>query len=242
MIENDHSPGLAGARNAGLARANGEFVASLDDDDYWAAAKVSAQVAALEADQSLGVVATGVILHTGDGRISERPLIGPLVTHRELMTDRIADLHSSNLFMRRRLFDEVGDYDEELVGVEDWEWLLRASRQHPIGVVQQRLTHVFRDTPLWNPRRWRRIARAHEQILERHPDILAQPASAGYFNGKLAFAYAAGGERRRAISCGSRALRQRAKNPWAVAALGVALLRIPVRFVQLSANRLGKSI
>ena len=241
-VENDHTPGLAGARNAGLARATGEFVASLDDDDYWATGKVSAQVAALEADASLGVVATGVILHTGDGRVAERPLIGPLITHHDLMTDRIADLHSSNLFMRRRLFDEVGDYDEQLVGVEDWEWLLRASRQHPIGVVQQRLTHVFRDTPLWNPRRWQRIARAHEQILERHPDILTQPASAGYFNGKLAFAYAAGGERRRAIRCGSRALRQRAKNPWALAALCVALLRIPVRFVQVSANRLGKSI
>ena len=127
-IENDHTPGLAGARNAGLAVASGTFIASLDDDDYWIDGKVRAQVDALLAEPDLLVTATGVVLHTADGREWQRPPAGPLVTHEQLLRGRVADVLSSNLLMRRTAFDRVGPYDEELVGVEDWEWLLRVSR------------------------------------------------------------------------------------------------------------------
>lgn len=241
-IENDHTPGLAGARNAGLAVASGTFIASLDDDDYWIDGKVRAQVDALLAEPELLVTATGVVLHTADGREWQRPPAGPLVTHEQLLRGRVADVHSSNLLMRRTAFDQVGPYDEELVGVEDWEWLLRVSREHPIRVVQKPYLHVFRDTPLWRPERWRRIAKAHEQVMERHPDIAADRSGSGYFDAKLAFAHAAGGNRRHACRLAVRGLRKRWKNPWAVAALAVAALRVPVKWVQIGANRAGKSI
>jgi glycosyltransferase involved in cell wall biosynthesis len=241
-IENGHTPGLAGARNAGLDVANGEMVASLDDDDYWIDGKVAAQVSALLAEPELLVTATGVVLHTADGKVWERPAAGPKVTHDDLLRARIADLHSSNLMMRRTAFDRVGPYDEDLVGVEDWEWLLRASKEHPIHVVQRHLIHVFRDTPLWRPERWRRIARAHEQVLERHPDLAANRDSAGYFFAKLAFAHAAAGNRREARRLAGRALVRKAVNPWAIAAVLIAVARVPVRWVQVGANRVGRSI
>jgi glycosyltransferase involved in cell wall biosynthesis len=241
-IENRHTPGLAGARNAGLDVVTGEFVASLDDDDSWVDGKVAAQVAALRAEPDLLVVATGVILHTADGKEWRRTPPGPLVTHEDLTRSRVADLHSSNLMMRRSAFDDVGRYDEELVGAEDWEWLLRATTRHPVRVVQDHLIHVYRDTPLWRPERWRRIAKAHEQILTRHPDLAATRAGAGYFYAKIAFAHAAGGHRREGGRWAVRAMRNRPVNPWAVAALSVGVLRVPVRWVQLGANRVGRSI
>jgi glycosyltransferase involved in cell wall biosynthesis len=240
-IENNHTPGLAGARNAGLAVARGEFIASLDDDDFWINGKVEAQVSVLLADPELLVVATGVVLHTADGQVRQRQAVGPLVTRRDLMRARIADLHSSNLMMRRGAFDLAGPYDEELVGVEDWEWLLRVSKHHPIRVVQEPLIHVFRDTPLWRPERWRRIANAHEQVLARHPDVEHDRDSAGYFYAKLAFAHAAGGNPGYACKLAVRALRKRAANPWAMVALLVAF-RVPVKVIQDGANRLGRSI
>ena len=241
-IENEHTPGLAGARNAGLDLVKGEFVASLDDDDWWVDGKVAAQVAALRAEPDLLVVATGVILHTADGKEWRRTPPGPLVTHEELTRSRVADVHSSNLMMRRTAFDDVGPYDEELVGAEDWEWLLRATTRHPVRVVQDHLLHVYRDTPLWRAERWRRIARAHEQILARHPELTATRAGAGYFYAKIAFAHAAGGERRQGFRWAVRALRNRPVNPWAVAAVVVGPLHVPVRWVQIAANRVGRSI
>jgi len=144
--------------------------------------------------------------------------------------------------MRRTVFDDVGPYDEELVGAEDWEWLLRATSRHPVRVVQDHLLHVYRDTPLWRAERWRRIARAHEQILARHPELTATRAGAGYFYAKIAFAHAAGGERRLGFRWAVRALRNRPVNPWAVAAVVVGPLHVPVRWVQIAANRVGRSI
>jgi glycosyltransferase involved in cell wall biosynthesis len=241
-IQNNRTPGLAGARNAGLAVTRGELIASLDDDDFWIDRKVDAQVSALCADLELLVVATGVVLHTVDGKVWQRQAVGPLVTRAELLRARIADLHSSNLMMRRRAFDIAGPYDEELLGVEDWEWLLRVSKHHPIRVVQEPLIHVFRDTPLWRPERWQRIADAHEQVLARHPDVEHDRDGAAYFYAKLAFAHAAGGNRRYACKLAVRALRKRAANPWAIVAILVAALRVPVKWVQDGANRFGRSI
>jgi glycosyltransferase involved in cell wall biosynthesis len=49
-------PGPAAARNAGLARSHGEFLAFLDADDLWLPGKLAAQLAALNQDPSTAMV------------------------------------------------------------------------------------------------------------------------------------------------------------------------------------------
>ena len=48
--------GRAGSRNRAIAEASGEYVAFLDSDDLWLPGKLERQVAALDADPSLGMV------------------------------------------------------------------------------------------------------------------------------------------------------------------------------------------
>ena len=45
VIENPHSLTAAGARNAGMDRAKGDWIAFLDDDDEWAPEKLARQLA-----------------------------------------------------------------------------------------------------------------------------------------------------------------------------------------------------
>jgi len=47
VISNRRTPGLAGARNSGLAEARGAFIATCDDDDVWHPAKLQAQIGLL---------------------------------------------------------------------------------------------------------------------------------------------------------------------------------------------------
>ena len=52
--------GVAHARNCGILHARGEFVAFLDQDDWWASDKVEQQVRAFLRDDRVGLVHTGV--------------------------------------------------------------------------------------------------------------------------------------------------------------------------------------
>jgi glycosyltransferase involved in cell wall biosynthesis len=50
------TPGAAAARNAGLARAHGDFLAFLDADDLWLPGKLAAQMTRLAQDPSVDMV------------------------------------------------------------------------------------------------------------------------------------------------------------------------------------------
>jgi glycosyltransferase involved in cell wall biosynthesis len=51
--------GVAAARNLGIQMAKGEFIAFLDQDDFWLADKLALQVACFQAQPTLGIVNSG---------------------------------------------------------------------------------------------------------------------------------------------------------------------------------------
>jgi glycosyltransferase involved in cell wall biosynthesis len=64
--------GLSSARNAGLARANGEFIAFLDSDDLWLPWKLEAQLALLRRHPDVGLVWTDTSTFRTPGEILHR--------------------------------------------------------------------------------------------------------------------------------------------------------------------------
>ena len=57
----------ASARNAGIERATGDFIAFLDADDYWAPQKLATQLAVFERHLKVGMVAGRFIEQEPDG-------------------------------------------------------------------------------------------------------------------------------------------------------------------------------
>jgi glycosyltransferase involved in cell wall biosynthesis len=57
VITNDENRGIPFSRNTGLAAAKGEWIAFLDQDDIWRPEKLAVQLALLQSDESLGLVA-----------------------------------------------------------------------------------------------------------------------------------------------------------------------------------------
>lgn len=114
--------GPSAARNTGVARATGEFLAFLDADDYWEPGKIERQMARLAASPNLEIVACQ---HRYRVENAER-----LPEHQRIEVaagPRDSPLPSGWL-LHRQLFDEVGPFNEEIHMGEDLEWLLRAQR------------------------------------------------------------------------------------------------------------------
>ena len=65
--------GVSAARNNGVSRSRGEYLAFLDADDAWLPAKIERQIAAFRGDEEIGLVHVGMVEIDGSGNsLSER--------------------------------------------------------------------------------------------------------------------------------------------------------------------------
>jgi Glycosyl transferase family 2/Sulfotransferase domain len=241
VVTNARSPGLAGARNSGIAASDAPVVAFCDDDDEWDPDKLWRQVARLES-AAAEFVACGVRIHHA-GKVMTR-LPPPSVDLGQLVRARVTAVHPSTFVMRREALDEIGLVDEKIPGSygEDYDWLLRAARRGPIAVVEQPLVDVYWHEQSFFAERWQTIADALGYLLRKHPELKADPHGLARIEGQIAFAQAALALRPAAFRTSWNALRNNPLERRAYLALAVASGVVPATSVIRMANRRGRGI
>jgi glycosyltransferase involved in cell wall biosynthesis len=117
---------IANATNFGLSHARGEYIAILDDDDYWISrTKLSKQVQFLDEHPDHVACGGGMVVldETGKRKLRCLKLQHDADLKRwALISNPIA--HSTAMF-RRSLADLCGRYDEGLSGFQDWDLFLK---------------------------------------------------------------------------------------------------------------------
>jgi glycosyltransferase involved in cell wall biosynthesis len=200
-VANAHRQGLPGGRNTGADLAGGDLIAFCDDDDRWLPAKLRRQVALLSTRPDVGAVSCGIRLE-GPDIDRERRLDRSEIRLTDLLADRVMEVHSSTIMVRRSAWLAAGPVDELIPGgySEDYEWLLRLAAHTVIAVVPETLVIVNWHGGSFYFGRWATIVAAQRYLLNRHPELARNRSGLARIRGQIAFALASGHDRRQAIA------------------------------------------
>lgn len=128
--------GVSSARNVGLKKADGEWIALLDSDDEWLPHKLSTQLRELANTQYQ-------VCHTQEVWVRDGVRVNQLKKHQKHRgwifqhCLPLCAMSPSSILIRDKVVDEVGCFDEELPACEDYDYWLRLTAQHPVAYVEQ---------------------------------------------------------------------------------------------------------
>jgi glycosyltransferase involved in cell wall biosynthesis len=133
--------GVCAARNAGVEKSSGDFIAFADADDVWLPEKLEKQMAKFAEDSRIGLVhcgmreyddATGetlsLHLEGGEGDVADDLL---------LWEKSVIVGPGATIVVRREAFKAVGGFDPEMKVGEDCDFCYRVARNFKIGFVPE---------------------------------------------------------------------------------------------------------
>jgi glycosyltransferase involved in cell wall biosynthesis len=243
VMKNQRTQGLPGGRNTGITNSESEYIAFCDDDDEWLPGKLRAQVDFLQVHVRADFCTTGVVINF-EGELSERPSPVKELTVTGLVHNRTTEAHPSGFLFRRSLIDKIGLVDEQIPGgySEDYDFLLKAARVAPVACLETPYVMVRWGRTSYFTTRWRTIIDAQRYLMNQHPEFREHRRAEARINGQIAFALAALGERREALTTIGRVIRRwPLEKRWPIAA-AVALKVLSADKALELAHKTGRGI
>jgi glycosyltransferase involved in cell wall biosynthesis len=137
VVAHEANRGVAHARNRGIADARGEWVAFLDDDDFWAPTCLREHLRSI-ADAGAGW-GYGAAISVGPDRPSRVMMPAPPEELEMGLLQHNLVGPPSTATVRRDVLQKVGGFDERLSVIADWDLWVRLSRCAPAALCEDPL-------------------------------------------------------------------------------------------------------
>lgn len=151
-VKHDRNQGGSAARNTGLERASGDYIAYLDADDEWLPRKLEKQLDVLESrsddwvavhcdrawDVSLRSKVAFALSTIVGTKESNPPKEGGDELIKEVLTLNLST-GASTLLVERETVEAIGGFDPEFPRHQDWEFLIRVLQQGKLAYVDEPL-------------------------------------------------------------------------------------------------------
>ncbi|MCP3871726.1 MAG: glycosyltransferase [Desulfobacteraceae bacterium] len=139
IIKQENS-GVSAARNAGIKKSKGRFIALLDSDDAWDKRKISCQIDFFKQNTE------ALICQTEEIWIRNGKRVNPKIKHKKpsgMIFDpslHLCLVSPSAVMMRKELFDIKGYFNEDFTVCEDYDLWLRVSSTLPVSLIDKPYT------------------------------------------------------------------------------------------------------
>ena len=129
--------GVSSARNVGIKRASGDWIAFLDSDDEWLPEKLEIQMKALYKNPEIK------ICHTNEIWIRNGKRVNPKKKHEKFggcifqKCLPLCCISPSSVIIHKSIFKEIGLFDYSLPVCEDYDLWLRITARNPVLYIEE---------------------------------------------------------------------------------------------------------
>ncbi|HHD7875635.1 glycosyltransferase family 2 protein [Enterococcus faecium] len=137
-IKHEYNKNGSAARNTGIKAACGEYLAFLDDDDYYLKDRLTVSFKYLEEHSMYDGVCVSVLkLKSGclAGLVDSSGIM--TLTPRDLIVNQNVLGTGSNIFVRKSLVDSINGFDEKFNRFQDVEFMIRFCEKYKVGFINQ---------------------------------------------------------------------------------------------------------
>lgn len=156
--------GVSAARNYGVSKSIGSWIAFLDCDDVWESNKLSSQLA------DIGSCLWGYCdsyflngVNSGRKRSETTSMFEGMVLRQLILGNFIG---TSGVIVNRLLFNKVGGFDERLRSVQDWDLWLRIAEHNAVCFTNSPLVY-YRVHQNSNTRAVKKTLKYHLLVIEK---------------------------------------------------------------------------